>query len=339
MIVAGALALAGVVRGAGGSAGMPSSTTRWATDAYPGFDREEEIVEGSKKTPRWFSWINGPAMDDAASQLEYAKKREAEGAWRAARRGYDALVREWPSSPEAPVAQELLANLYLKHYLEYEDAFNEYKYLIDFYSSQCDYGAIATRLWETAKLMEEEGRTLVFFRIANTIDVRRAYEAVVRRAPGAAFAPEAMLKIAKLREDDDEHDKAVLVYESLRNLHPHTPEAKTALHREGKARMYVLRMFEYNRQRCKDTVDFLRMALATNPESDIKRDFSAWLAEAVAKLEDDAFNAAMFYDSRTRTRRSAIDALEKFLRDYPASRHADAARARLTQLETEAKAK
>ena len=339
MFAAAALMCATALRGAPGAAGSPSSVTRWATDAYPGFDREEEIVEGSKKTPRWFSWINGPAKDDAATQLAYAKECEANGSWRAARRGYDALVREWPSSPEAPIAQEKLADLYFSHYLDYEEAFDEYKYLLDFYSAQCDYKAMVRRLWEVAKLMEEEGKTIVVFRFDNTSDVRRAFESVVRRAPGEDFTPDAMLRIAKLREDDDEYDRAVMVYENIRNLFPLTSEAKLAQHREGKARMFVLRKHEYNRQRCKDTIEFLRMMLATNLSPEVKSDFSAWLAEAVEKIEDDAFASAKFYDSRTRTRHSAIGAYERFLRDYPASRHAEEARARLNELQSEETAK
>lgn len=334
-----ALGCATILKAATGAAASPSSSTRWATDAYPGFDSEEEIVEGSKKTPRWFSWINGPAKEDPATQLDYARDCEAKGSWRTARRAYDALVREWPSSPEAPIAQEKLADLYFSHYLDYEEAFEQYKYLLDFFSTQCDYKAVSRRLWEVAKLMEEEGKTIVFFRFANTVDVRRAFESVVRRAPGEDFTPDAMLRIAKLREDDEEHDRAVQVYENIRNLFPLTPEAKLAQHREGAARMFVLRRHEYNRQRCKDTIEFLRMALATNLDPVVKTDFTAWLAEAVEKIEDDAFNSAKFYDSRTRTRRSAIDAYEKFLRDYPASRHADAARARLNQLQSEVSVK
>lgn len=335
VIAAVALLGATALNGAAGPAGSPSSTTRWATDAYPGFDREEEIVEGGKKTPRWFSWINGPSKVDATAQLAYAQECEESGSWWRARRAYDALIREWPSSPEAPLAQEKLADMYFSHYLDYEEAFAQYKYLLDFYSSQCDYDAIVHRLWEVAKLMEYEGKTFVFFHFDNTVDVRRAFEAVVRRAPGADFTPDAMLRVAKLREDDDEHDRAILVYENIRNLFPLTPEAKTALYREGRARMHVLRIHEYNRQRCKDTIEFLRMAVASNPDAAVKADFNAWLAEAVGKIEDDAFASAKFYDSRTRTKRSAINAYERFLRDYPASRHVEAARARLNELQSE----
>ena len=316
---------------------MPSSSTRYATDAYPGFDREEEIVASGKKDPRWFSWVNGPAKDTAAEQLAYAQSCATNGSWRAARRGYDALVRQWPSSPEAPKAQEALADLYLEHYLEYENAFHEYKYLLDYYSSSCDFDAIAFRLYEVAKLMREEGKRVMFFRFANTVDVRRAFEAVVLRAPGASYAPAAMMTVAELREDDDEYEKAVLVYENLRNLHAGTPEAKKALYREGAARMKILRAHAYNRSRCLDTVAFLRLALQSGLDAVEKANFESWLAESVGLLEDEAYEAAKFYDSRTRTRRSAINAYERFLREYPASSHASEARARLTELQQEGK--
>ncbi len=316
---------------------QPYSGTRYATDAYPGFDREEEIVASGKKSPRWFSWWNGPKKGTAAEQLAWAKTCALKESWRAARRAYDALVREWPASPEAPKAQEALADLFLEHFLDYESAFEEYKYLLDYYSSACDYDAIAYRLYEVARLMREEGKTVVFFRFANTVDVRRAFEAVVLRAPGARYAPEAMLAVASLREDDGEWEKAVQVYENLRNLYASGPEANTALHREARARMVVLREHAYNRSRCADTVAFLKLALASNPDAVSKTDFEAWLAEAVGLLEDEAYAAARFYDSRTRTRRSAVNAYERFLIEYPASRHAGAVRARLAELQREGK--
>jgi len=316
-----------------------ASPARYATDAYPGFDREENIVAPGKKEPRWFGWINGPAKDNAADQLAYARACAAEGSWRAARRGYDALVREWPTAPEAPVAQEALADLYYSHYLEFDRAFEEYRYLLDYYSLQCAYETVAARLYETAKLMREEGKTILFFRFANTVDVRRAFEAVVLRAPGAPYAAEAMRTVAELREDDLEYEKAIQVYENIRNLYAGTPEARTALVREAAVRMTLLRQHAYNRSRCQDTIDFLKLALADGLDTDTRATFTAYLNEAVALVEDEAYRAAKFYDARTRTKRSAIAAYERFLKDYPASAHAPAALARLTELQQEMESK
>ena len=328
-----AIALAAsALAAAPGDASSPSSSTRYATDAYPGFDREENIVASSKKTPRWFGWINGPAKDTAAEQLAYAEESFAEGSFRAARRAYDALVREWPSSPEAPKAQEKLADMYFSHYLEYDEAFDEYKYLLDFYSSQCDYDAVARRLYDTAEMMREEGKTLVFFRFANTVDVRRAYEAVVLRAPGAAFAPAAMKTIASLREDDGEWEKAVEVYENLRNLYPASGEARESYLREAADRMHLLREHAYNRPRTLDTIAYLKLALQSAPSADDSLTLEAYLKEATELIEDEAFRAAKFYDSKTRTRSSAIAAYERFLKEYPASGRTEEVRARIEEL-------
>ena len=58
----------------------------------------------------------------------------------------------------------------------------------------------------------------------------------------------------------------------------------------------------------------------------------AFLDEAQSLIADEAYRAAKFYDSRTRTKRSAINAYERFLEDYPQSAHADEIRDRLNEL-------
>ena len=314
----------------------PGPGVHYATDAFPGFDREAPLPD-RKKEPRWFSWANGPSKEDAASQYAYASACMASNSWRAARRGFDALIREWPTSPEAPKAQEALADMYLEHYLEYENAFREYKYLLDYYSTQCDFDAIAFRLYEVAKLMREEGKSILFVRFDNTVTVRRAFEAVVLRAPGARFAAEALLTIGELREDDQDYEQAIQVYENLRNLYAHSPEAKKALIREARCRMQILHDHGYNRNRNQDTINFLKLALQSNPAPEDRAELSDYLTEAVRNIEDEAYASAKFYDSRTRTKSSAVNAYERFLKTYPASEHAEEVRRRLAELQEEGK--
>ena len=303
---------------------------RYATDAYPGFDSEDEIVNPEKKEPKWFSFINGPKMGDSKSQLQYCRELIAADSRSKACKGLDALVREWPMSPEAPAAQLLLADT-LSEMGEYEDAFAEYRYLLDFYSLACDYSEVAVKAYRLANVLRKEGKSIVWFRFDNTVDVRRAYESLVLRAPGAAFAPEAMLIIGGLREDEGKYDVAVQVYENLRNLYPQSKEAAAAVRREADSRMTVLREREYNRSRCKDTAGFLGLALTMCDGDDLQH-IRSLREEALAMLEDDAFRSAKFYDSRVRTPRSAINAYERFLADYPQGRYADGVRRRLEEL-------
>jgi len=314
----------------------PGPGTRYATDAYPGFDREEEIGAPSRKDPKWFSWINGPNRENATEQLAYCRELMAEENWSKAVKHLDALVREWPTAPEAPVAQQLLAEVCRDRLLDFEEAHRAYMYLLDFYSLQCDYAKVSDLMYAAAGLMRQEGKTIVFFRFDNTVDVRRAYEACVLRAPGAAWAPQAMLTIGELREDEGKFLEAIKVYENLVNIHGDTPEAKVAILRQANVRMIVLREHGYNRERGRDTIDFLRLALKTCDVKDVEQ-IREFLNEAQALLEEETYRAACFYDSKTRTVRSALQAYESFLRDYPDSVHAEDVKGRIEKLKGQEK--
>ena len=314
----------------------PQTSVRYATDAYPGFDSEKSIVSPSRKTPRWFSFLFGPDCGNAESQLAHCVGLMREGDYSKARRQLDALVREWPTSPEAPKAQQALAEICLAPLGQTEDAFAEYRYLLDFYSLQVNYDKVADTLYKVARQMKDEGKEVCFVRFENVVDVRRAYEACVLHAPGASWVAEAMLTIGALREKEGEYGKAVQVYENLRNLYPDSDEAKKSLGAETRARLVLLDDHAYNAERARDTEGFLKMAL----ESCLASDRDA-IREALARVEamiaDDAYRSAAFYDSRTRTKRSAIRAYEKFLAQYPEGARADEARARLEELKGEEK--
>ena len=311
----------------------PGPGARYATDMYPGFDSEDSLVSPTRKTPKLFSWWNGPEKESAAEQYAYAKELCDGGAWSKAAKAYDALVREWPTAKEAVVAQKAYADILLEHEQEYEEAFKEYQYLLDFYSLECDYHAIAEQMYKVANLMRKEGKTIVFFRFANTVDVRRAYEAVVLRSPGAAFIPEALLTVAELREEEGKYELAVTVYENLRNLYPKSEEALRSWVKEARARMEILEDAGYNRERMRDTIGFLKMGLKAHLEEGEKTEVGEMLVRLEGDLEMEAYKAAKFYDSRTRTVRSAKSAYEKYLQEYPAGAHADEVRARLEELE------
>ena len=306
------------------------------TDAFPGFDVEGDAFSPERKEPRWFSFITGPSRDDAPSQLEYCRSLEADESFSKAARQYDALVREWPTSAEAPVAQLRLAEIRETKDLDYEEAFTQYRYMLDFFSMQCDYNAIAAKLYELAGKMREEGKTIIFFRFKNTVDVRRSFESAVLRAPGAPWVPAAMLTIADLREEEGKDEEAVKVYENLRNIHHGSKESAIACFREASARMRLIREYSYNRERCLDTLSFLESAVKTCDRAYVET-IEGYLSETRSMLEEEAYRSAKFYDGKMRTRRSAINAYDRFLAEFPDGAHAAEARARLEELKGEEK--
>lgn len=309
----------------------PGMNTRYATDAYPGFDADETVLSPERKEPRWFSFITGPDRDNAKEQYEYCQELVKAEDYSKAAKQLDALVRGWPVAPEAPLAQQQLAEILGTKLEDYEESFREYRYLLDFYSLQCDYDKMAAQLYRTAQLMEEHGKEIMFVRFANTVDSRKAYEACVLRAPGARWVPKAMLTIARLREDEQKDSDAIKVYENLRNLYPDSAEAKEAIVKEARVRMGLQNEHEYNRARCQDTIDFMRVALKNCNREDAN-EINGYIEQLKSAMEEEIYLAAKFYDSPTRTKRSAIDAYEDYLNKFPNGKHSDSVRARLEAL-------
>ena len=177
----------------------------------------------------------------------------------------------------------------------------------------------------------------MLMRFDNSVDVRRAYEALVLRAPGEDFVPEAMLVIAQLRLECGELAKAIEVCGNLRNIHPSSPFAEKAFVLEAKIRTRVLEEKEYNRSRGLDTLLFLRQADTMGLSGENAALVKSYEEIVCRILDDEDWKAASFYDSITRTRRSARVALEKFIAEHPTSRHLSEAKARLEKMMQEDK--
>lgn len=313
-------------RGVAGSTFAANSP--YATDAYPGFDDLDEVQRPEKKDKSWFNWVD---RDTAAEQYSLAQSLETEGKLRKARRACDALVQQWPAAPEAPLAQLRMAKIYAKQE-DYDSAIEELEYLLDFYPAECSYLEAVEYMYQLTNLMIKEKKTMFGFSFTSNREVRQHYESVVRRAPRASFVPETMLKIADLREQDDQYEEAVQVYNQLIMKFPKTKEADAAIYLQAKARMWLCRRLSYNIPRCLDTAKYLKMMLAEHPRHDHAEEMSTWLAELERHLEADAYNHAKFYDTKQRTPHAAAAAWERFLREYPLSPHADEIRARIDEL-------
>ena len=313
----------------------PGGASQWATDQYPGFDGLDDLPVPEKKDKgwlwRWFG-VGKPVRETAEQQLEWAKSLESEGDFKGAVKAYDALVREWPAMPEAPLAQFQIAYVLENNIQEYADAFEEYSYLLDFYPRNCPFAKIVAEQYKIVNLMMDTRRMFLGMSFTGNRQLRQAYERVVRRAPGADYVPEAMLRIADLREQDQDYEEAIKVYSTLRSRYPGTIEARKALYLEAKDRMWLVRRLAYNLPRCKDTESYLRIALRKDPSHPNAEEMQTWLKELRDYMSEDAWTRAKFYDSRQRTRHAAIASYERFLSEHPDSPHADAARARIEEL-------
>ena len=309
--------------------------SQWATDQYPGFDGLDTLPVPEKKEKGWVrEWLGIGAPDGATAsgQLSIARRLETDGEYKDAVRAYDILVREWPASAEASEAQYRMAKVLEMNLGEYADAYEEYAYLLDFYPGACPYADVVEAQYRIVNLLHDTRRVFLGMSFTGNRELRQSYERIVRRAPGAAYVPDAMLKIAELREQDTDYEEALKVYSSLRSRYPGTKAARVALYREASARMWLVRRLAYNLPRCKDTESYLKLAVKNDPSHPNVEELRLWLRELSDYLAKDAWQRAKFYDTRMRTRRAAVAAYEKFIAEHPESSHADEARARIAAL-------
>ena len=313
----------------------PGGYSQWATDQYPGFDGLDTLPVPEKKERGWLSeWLGlgSPEGATALEQMSVARRLEDEGEYKDAVKAYNALVREWPASVEAPKAQYRIAKLLETNLGEYADAYEEYAYLLDFYPRECPYADIVETQYRLVNLLHDTRRVFLGMSFTGNRELRQSYERIVRRAPGAAYVPEAMLKIADLREQDTDYEESIKVYSSIRSRYPGTDAARVALYREAKARMWLVRRLAYNLPRCKDTESYLKLAVKNDPSHPCVEEMRTWLKELSDYLAEDAWTRAKFYDTRMRTRHATIAAYERFVAEHPDSGHADEARARISAL-------
>ena len=331
-LLSAAILAAGIVCAAPGHRVVGSGiggNSPYATDAYPGFDGLDDLPKPERREKSWFLHV---ARDTPAEQFAYAKELAENSDFKKACKMCDALVREWPASLEAPQAQLMYAMLLAKSLEDYDEAFEQLDYLLDFYPRDCAYAELVEYQYKLANLMVREKKTFLGMSFTSTRILRQHYEMIVRRAPGARYVPEAMLKIADLREQDQQYEEAVLVYAALMSRFPSSPEARVAAYLQAKARMWLVRRLAYNLPRCKDTASYLQMTLKRLPDHPQAEEMKTWLDELKVYMAEDAYVRAKFYDSRQRTSHAAAAAYERFLEEYPDSAHAEEVSRRLDEL-------
>lgn len=224
----------------------------YATDSFEGFDAlDQDSRIPQKKKSFWYS----VKRDTAALQLEYAMQQEACGRNRPARKGYESLIREWPTTPQAAEAQMALANL-LEHQKKFDSAFDEFQYLLTYYAGHCPYDTILDRQFRIANYLLHNNRSMFGWLLNGTDTIRERFEQIVRNAPRSSIAPEVMLIIGSIRVSEDERQEAIAVYDGILNRFPSSKQAVSAAYLSSKCRYELAVKHQYNESRCREAISF-----------------------------------------------------------------------------------
>ena len=276
-----------------------------------------------------------PAEDDPASQLARARAFEARGRRKAARKAYDALVHNWGTSAEAPVAQLSVARL-REAAGDLEEAFTEYQYYLERYAGSnpapgYDWlDVVRSQYGIASALLPKSGRGP--FSVSPGL-VASMFRHVVLNAPDWEKAPEAALQEGHARERDHDWDAAVAAYDRLMAKYPASRVRVEACYRAGECRWRVSEKWPNDERALVNALETMRRALRLDPSHAMAPETSRRVAALSARATRMAWERAEFYDRIRKNPDAARLAYAEFLRLYPAAKEAPAARARLAELE------
>lgn len=274
-----------------------------------------------------------PAMDAPDEQLDYALRLREQGRFRRAQRQLRALVRTWPRSNEAVIAQKNLAQV-LAERGKYRRSLEEFERLASDYPGRYPHSRVLEQLFEMAEELRTEPVSRLFFFPVNQPERAVPFlEHIIQTGPRWERAAEAQLALAELQEELGERELAVLTYERLERRHPGTPEAVTAAFRRG----YVLNEISERYPRHVDGMETAYIALGLAVQQHPRDPRAAEARQIMQKLQsrmaEAAYDKAVFYDQHMRNAQAAIVTFEQFLANFPTADQAPQARERLAILQ------
>jgi len=280
-----------------------------------------------------------PSKENPADQLEYARSLEAAGKKRRAIRAYDALVRKWHSTPQAVEAQFSIAKL-LDGMGKYKAAFNEYQYLIQYFSSGFPYDEVMDCQYRIANhiMTQRHWKFMCLPGFTSPEDSLPLWETILKNAPSWEKAPQILYTIANIYEKNSKFEESLSAYTRLRNEYPSSEFILEADYGRVKSLYEIARQRPRDEEACRDALSALTMFIRDYPEYPGLKEIKEKQEEMRNKLEEMYYNRARFYEKGShRNPKSAIFAYQEFIKRFPSSRYSIEAMKRIEVLEAEIK--
>lgn len=270
----------------------------------------------------------------SAQQWEYARNTQNKGWLKKADRRMLYLVRRWPNSKEAPWAQRARADmLYSRGKLK--DAFKEYQYLIDNYSSRMrDYDSVLESQFNIAIDIFNQKRMRWLFGGYRAPEYSVDYfEDVIRNGPQWSRAPEAQFLIGKAYQNSGELELAIASYAVLGYRYPDSSFAEDSAWRQIDCLDRLRQEYPSSRDLLDRTLTSTTVFLTTYPSSKRKTDIIQLRNQLYEVKAQKSFDEAAFYAKVPKKPASAIIYYQEMINEYPKSKLVPVAEQRIAELE------
>ncbi len=295
-------------------------------------DDETAYVVEERGRGTWRVWFEKRQLT-SAEQWKYARETQNRGWLKKADRRMLYLVRRWPNSQEAPWAQRARADMFFSRG-KLKEAFKEYQYLIDNYSSRMhDYDSVLESQFEVAVDVMNHKRMRWFFGGYRAPEYSVNYfEDVIRNGPQSARAPEAQYLIGQAYQYSKELELAISAYGVLGYRYPDSSFA------EGSAWQRIVSLDQL-REDYPNSLEILNRTLTattvfltTYPNSKHKGTIVQLRNRLYEVKAQKVFDEAAFYAKVPKKPKSAIIYFEQMIEEYPKSKLVPEAHVRIAEI-------
>lgn len=298
----------------------------WAEKPYDTQDKE-----------RYWSIFLRTKKDSPAEELAYARQLESDGRGRAARRRYAALVKHWPTAPEAATAQLGLARM-LDEKGKLKDAFDEYQHLFDRYPSTFPVEEVLERQFDIAvEVMNAKKFKLIFGGLSDPEEAVPLFGKIVDNAPEWERAANAQYLIGRAYERAGKDELAIPAYQSVELRHRGNPLASEAAYRKCSLLFDLCKRHRNDARLRGKAYSELRLFLARYPESKHRDDVGGMKETLYERSAKAVYETAQYYEETAHSPEAALIQYRRLQRDYPESKWTDKAEERIVVLEPEVK--
>lgn len=299
----------------------PYDNTRHDTGGFDDVSEKYSETDLDRKTTGLLFHRRDPRP--AEIQFEEAGQAYLAGRLKEAGRKFDRIVRSHPYSALASRAQYNVGAI-LERRGKYNAAFEEYRYLLQYYPENANAGTVLEHMFAIANWQLGRGKR---------DSAVKSFAAIAALAPGWTRTPQSLYLMGEAYAQMREWYEAADAFDTVASDYPDSEYALPALARHA-AVLHTLSL-KYKED---EAIQNRAITVATSASVALPQDSPARPA-VVSALEDlverrdaRAFAIAEFYDRKRYKPESAIAAYEEFLRQYPRSRFAAKAEARLEVL-------
>jgi len=270
----------------------------------------------------------------SADQWEYARETQNKGRLKKAERRMIYLVRRWPNSKEAPWAQRARADI-LYSRGDLKEAFTQYQYLIDNYSSRMrEYDSVLESQFTIALDIMNRKRMRWFFGGYSAPEYAVDYfEDIIRNGPQWTKAPQAQFLIGQAYKESGALELAISAYSVLGYRYPDSTYSEEALRHQIECLEELNQEYPNSRDILDRTLTATTLFLSTYPSSSRKSDIIQLRNRLYEVMAQKLFDEAEFYATVPKKPQAATLYYQNMIEEFPKSKLVPEAEKRISELE------